>query len=192
MISARQSVDVIDNGLPLQSIHFQILNFPDLYGRQDTWDGDKRKSSRILHAKLEASPWIVELTGLPDIANTVKRLKQDVGYGFTYSGVITHSDGTDFLPKDVETLLTALRTFLSFACGAYCSFALVEGRANSGERSWVRWGAHHVTPWNGRRSWLRWVQGWDVLSALFPRFWHLFEQDHEWRDTMSITIEAGP
>ncbi len=108
MISARQPVDVIDNGLPLQSIHFQILNFPDLYGRQDTWDGDKRKSSRIPHAKLEASPWIVELTGLPDIANTVKRLKQDVGYGFTYSGVITHSDGTDFLPKDVETLLTAL------------------------------------------------------------------------------------
>ena len=184
LIPARQPVDVLDTGLPLKSVHFRILNFPDLYGRQDIWGGDDHNSFRISHAKLEAPPWTIEITGMPGLTDIVRTMSQERGYAFTYNGVITRSDGTVFMPRDVEALLSALRIFLSFARGAYCSLAMVEARDQFGEQSWVRWGAHHVTPWNNKRSWLRWIHGWDTLSALFPEFWQLFAQDAEWRDTI--------
>ena len=86
-------------------------------------------------------------------------------------------------------LLTALRTFLSFARGTSCSLALVEGKDQYGEQSWIRWGAHHVAPWNSQRSWFRCHSGDDILSELFPRLWCLFENGDEWKQTILRTID---
>ena len=57
-----------------------------------------------------------------------KDAKRDRGYGITYNGIITRTDGVDFSIEKVETLLEALRMFLSFVRGNYCSLALVEGK----------------------------------------------------------------
>lgn len=171
LVPSRQPVDVFDKGLPLRKVNFGILNFPELLGNQSLWSSEGRT---IPHAKLETSNWCVEITGVPNISDIVKTLKQDGGYGLTYNGVVTHSHGAEFSVKDVQPLLTALRVFLSFARGASSSLVLVK---EYGEALWLRWGAHYVVPWKKGRSWFRLLNGADILSELFPKFWHLLLED---------------
>ena len=179
LVPSRQPVDVFDKGLPLRRVDFGILNFPELLGNQSLWSSEGRTGTAIPHAKLETSSWCVEITGVSDISDVVKTLKQDGGYGLTYNGVVTRSHGADFSVKDVQPLLTALRVFLSFARGTSCSLALVEGQDQYKEASWLRWGAHHVESWKKERSWLRLLNGADILSELFPKFWCLLLEGGE-------------
>ena len=190
LIPARQPVNVLDKRVPLKSLHFSILNFPELYGNQMKWRSiDGGASIAIPHTRIEASDWCVEITGVQNISDVVKTLKRQGGYGVTYNGAITRSDQADFTVEEVEVLLTALRTFLSFARGTSCSLALVEGKDQYGQQSWIRWGAHHVAPWNGQRSWFRCHSGDDILSELFPRLWRLFENGDEWKQTILRTVD---
>ena len=142
LIPARQPVDVIDKGLPIKNVNFGILNFPEVYGNQSLWACDGQHYTAIPHAKLDTSDWCVEITGVSNISDVAKTLRQDRGYGLTYTGVITRQDNVEFSVKTVERLLTALRFFLSFARGASCSLALVQGIDQNGQQSWLRWGAH--------------------------------------------------
>ena len=189
LIPTRQPVNVIDNGVPLRSLHFSILNFPTFYGNQMKLSIDEGVSTAIPHTRLEASDWCVEITGVPNISSIVETLERERGYAVTYNGHITRSDRADFTVEEVETLLTALRTFFSFARGTSCSAALVEGKDQYGRQSWVRWGAHHVAPWNNQRSWFRYHGGDDILSELFPKFWDLFKSEDEWKRTILRTID---
>ena len=179
LVPSRQPVDVFDKGLPLRKVNFGILNFPELLGNQSLWSSEGRTGTAIPHAKLETSSWCVEITGVSNISDVVKTLKQDGGYGLTYNGVVTRSHGAEFSVKDVQPLLTALRVFLSFARGTSCSLALVEGQDQYKEASWLRWGAHHVESWKKERSWLRLLNGADILSELFPKFWCLLLEGGE-------------
>ena len=138
LIPTRQPVNVIDSGVPLRSLHFSILNFPKFYGNQMKWNSDEGASTAIPHTRMEASHWCVEITGVQNISDIVKTLEREKGYGVTYNGEITRSDRADFTVEEVETLLTALRTFFSFARGTSCSLALVEGKDQCGRQSWVR------------------------------------------------------
>ena len=189
LIPARQPVNVIDKGAPLRLLHFSILNFPEFDGNQMKSSIDEGVFTAIPHTKIETPDWCVEVTGVQNISDVVKTLKREKGYGVTYNGVITRSDRADFTVGEVETLLTALRTFFSFARGTSCSLALVEGKDQYSQQSWVRWGAHHVAPWNNRKSWFRQHGGDDILSKLFPRFWCLFESGDEWKRTILRTID---
>ena len=65
--------------------------------------------------------------------------------------------------------------FLSFVRGKYCSRALVEGEDELGERTWVRWGAHHVESWKTGRAWMLKNPGGNIMAELFPKFVSLFE-----------------
>ena len=96
----------------------------------------------------------MEITGVAGMDDVLKELNRDRGYGFTYDGVITRMDGDTFSVEEVDSLLETLRMFLSFVRGKYCSLALVEGEDELGERTWVRWGAHHVESWKTGRSWI--------------------------------------
>ena len=138
LIPTRQPVDVLDKGMPLKAVQFSVLNFPQFYGRQDVWRDTATHSLRIPHAKLEPSGWRIELTALPSASYTLREIQLGRGYGFTHNGIITRMDGTTFAPGDVNPILEALRLFLSFARGNYCSLALVEGQDEHGEQSWVR------------------------------------------------------
>ena len=90
--------------------------------------------------------------------------------------------------KDVSDLLSGLRAFLSFARGASCGIANVEGKDRSGEQLWVRWGSHHVKAWDNARSWLTTVDGGDVLTKVFPGFWQRFA-DETWRESIARSID---
>ena len=189
LIPARQPVDVLDKGIPLRSVQFSILNFPVFYGTQARYIDDEFHSTRTPHTTLEASDWCIEITEVPNTGDFVRTLKRDRGYGITYNGIITRTDGADFSSEKVETLLEALRMFLSFVRGNYCSLALVEGKDQDEKPSWVRWGAHYVESWNSRQSWFRWMRGGDILSELFPEFFTLFESRNEWKETITRAVD---
>ena len=184
LIPARQPVDVIDKGVPLTSVHFSALNFPELHGKQSLWDADEQGFTAIPHTKFETANWCIEITGVSEIRSIVDSIRRERGFGLTYNGTITRLDGGDFSVEAVRFLLEALRTFLSFARGGYCSLALVEGKDQYGEQSWVRWGAHHVSQLSNGNSWLTRIGGDDILSELFTEYWCLYEGDNAWRETI--------
>jgi hypothetical protein len=188
LIPAQQPVVVLDKCLPLDSIRFGIINLPTLYGRQDKWTEDERGyTRRIPCLRLEVPGWTAEITGVPRIDDIERTLRQDKGYGVTYNGVITGSDRNCFSAKDVEGLLEALRSFLSFVRGASCTLALVEGIDQAGRLSWLRWGLHNVEFWGNYQSWFSQQDGAEALSILFSKFWPLFES--EARDALLRAID---
>ena len=190
LVPAQQPVTAIDKGVPLREIRFCVLNFSIIYGSRDKCIEDEAVRKRIPHSRIEASGWCVEITGVPNVQDVEKGLERERGIGITYDGRITRLDATGFTVKEVEAFLDALRIFLSFARGAWCSFAAVEGKDQDGRRSWVRWGARCVTPRaNHHLSWFRPHGGDDILSAVFPRFWNLFENGEGWRETLKRAID---
>lgn len=186
---SRLPVDVIDKALPLTSVQFGILNFPELYGRQGRFIDHEQYSILIPHSKLDVPNWCVEITGVRNIADVVKTLKQNRGYGFTYKGFIKRSDGSQFMPSDVAKLLEALRLFFSFVRGGYCSLAMIEGMDQVGRQSWVRWGAHKVSAWDNRHSWIDKHNGTDILSELFPKFVSALDGGDSGASTVSRSID---
>lgn len=169
---ASQPVTVIDKDFLLKEVIFTILDFPEVWGREDKWINDEQ-SVRIPHTKLESSDWSIGIAGVRKIGEAVKTLQQTRGHGITYTGSVTRSDGTTFRVNDVKPLLEALRFFLSIARGASCSLVLVRGQDETGLDSWVRWGAHHSEPWLNYHSAFPRMHS-DILSDLFPEFLLLF------------------
>ena len=189
LVPVTQPCVVLDTERPLRSVELSILNFPQFFGQQDQWIEVNEKNHRRGAARLQAGPWIVGVTAVPNLDEVRKTLKADGGCAVTHTGVITRSDGGTFCVKDVRVLLSGLRAFLSFARGASCGIANVEGRDRSGEQSWVRWGSQHVKAWDNRQSWLTRVDGGDVLTKVFPGFWKRFSEDATWRESIRRSID---
>jgi len=165
LMPAHQPVTVIDSKLPLRTVDFCILNFPPVYGNQEKWIDDGISQRAIPHMRIEVSGWCVEMTGVSNIQTVEKMLNETQGIDFTYRGQIKRIDGNDFEVIEVEKLLNGLRVFLSFARGAWCSFVSVKGKEENDHVSWIRWGAHYVTPWKSNNvSWLIPVGGDNTLS----------------------------
>ena len=188
LVPVTQPCVVLDTQRPLRSVEFSILNFPQFFGQQDQWIEVNEKNQRRGVARLKARPWIVEVTAVPNLDEIRKTLKADGGCAVTHTGLITHSDGGTFCVKDASDLLSGLRAFLSFARGASCGIANVEGKDRSGEQSWLRWGSQHVKDWDNARSWLTTVDGGDVLTNVFPGFWQRFAVE-TWRESIARSID---
>ena len=188
LVPVTQPCEVMDQQRPLRSVEFSVLNFPNFFGQQDQWTEVKGTNQRRGRARLQAGPWTIEITAVPNLDEVRKALRADGGIAVTHSGLIARSDGGTFCVKDVSDLLSALRAFLSFARGASCGIANVEGKDGSGEQSWVRWGSHHVKAWDNRQSWLTTVGGGDVLAEVFPGFWKRFT-DEAWQETVARSID---
>ena len=180
---------VMDTQSPLHSLEFSILNFPQFFGQQDQWIEVNENNQRRGAARLEAGPWTIMITALPNLDEVRKTLRADGGCAVTHTGVITRSDGGTFGVKDVRVLLSGLRAFLSFARGASCGIANVEGKDRSGELSWQRWGSHHVKTWDDAGSWLTTGEGGDVLAEVFPGFWQRFTEDETWQESVARSID---
>ena len=166
LIPAYQPTDVLDRGHALKSVSLSVLNFPVMTGSQMV--PSPSRDSLLPHVMMEAESWKVELTGVPDFWDAIETLEKTLGYGITYSGTLTRSDGKSFQSEDAMVILTALRVCLSFARGKSCGVTLVEGQDEGGQESWVRWGAHHTEPWGRQSSWFRTLDAADTLTTLFP------------------------
>ena len=123
---------------------------------------------------------------MPNLNEIAKELERDGGYAITHTGVVTRSDQKTFAVTEVEQLLEALRLFLSFARGAFCSLTLQAGLDRKGKTIWEQWGAHVVAPWGYTPSWFDTMNG-QILSEAFPGFWHRLN-DPTWDETILTAL----
>ena len=142
---------VMDNGEPLMSTTADILNFSQFYGSMDYF---AENGERVGSAVLEAGEWEITLTSFHNLRDQFKTLSAEGGYAFTHTCSIKRADGGSYGSHDVDELLDGLRWFLSFARGAFCGVANVEGRTNDDSASLIRWGTRSTSGWQPRRSWL--------------------------------------
>lgn len=189
LVPVTQPCVVLDTERPLRSVELSILNFPEFFGQQDQWIEANETSHFRGAARLEAGPWTIMITAVPNLDEVRKTLKADGGRAVTHTGLITRSDGGTFCVTDASILLSGLRAFLSFARGVSCGIANVEGKDRSGELSWLRWGSEYVRTWRNAGSWLITVGGGDVLASVFPGFWQQFTKDESWQESVKRSID---
>ena len=173
-----QPVSVYRTGESLSYVEFGLLNFPEFLGMQDKDISMNGMSPRIGAALLQAPPWEIDITAVPNLREAVKTLKANGGYAVTHTGTIKRSDGGSFSVPDVQSLLEGLRLFLSFARGAFCGVTLVKGNDQNGQIAWERWGTHKVTPWYNPPSWFDRNHG-EILSEVFSGFLKSYEEQQE-------------
>ena len=172
LISTDPHCTLLDTGAPLHSVEFKLVNFPDYLGRaSDIGDGYVRMN----RAELQAPPWLIEITGEPDLSDTLKDMRAKRGYGITHSGQVSRTDGLPFSSGDAESLLYVLRLFLSFSCGNWCGLLFAQGLGHSGTPVWSRWGSRYIAPWASKQSWFTCHDGGNALES-FPGFWNLYKQ----------------
>ena len=170
LISTDTHCTLLDTGAPLHSVEFKLVNFPDYIGKvSDIGDGYMRRN----RAEIQASPWLIKITGEPDISDTVKEIRETQGYGVTHSGQVRRTDGSTFSSADVEFLLDALRLFLSFSRGKWCDLLFVRGFDHSGTLVWLRWFNLH--------------DGGNALES-FSGFWNLYNQAR-WSEIVTWAID---
>lgn len=173
----RQPCTILDKGRPLQSVQFSILNFPEFIGKENQYIEVNGKMQLCGIARLEAASWLITITATSNLSENLNILRKDSGYALTHTGLIERSDGGTFSVEDVEKLFSGLRLFLSFARGASCGLTYIEGKDQSGERSWVKWGSSYTAPWRYVNSCADGIRTRaDILSEAFPGFWRLSQQ----------------
>ena len=184
-----QPCEVIRTREPILSVEFSVLNFREFLGQNDQWIEADGTMQRLGFATLEAGPWIIRVTAVANLSEAIKTLTADGGRTITHTGVIERPNGGAYSVRDVEELLSGLRTFLSFARGTSCGITNVKGKDRHGNHCWVRWGSHHTAPWNSIQSWLIKVGGGDVLSCVFSGFWRVFTKDRVWQNSILQSID---
>lgn len=147
---------VKQDGQQLQSVTFEVLNFPK-FEIDDT-------------VELAVDDWRIAITAVPDLKEIVKDLKERGGYGVTHHGTIKHLDGKAFSIEDAENAMKCIRQFLSFARGVYCAPILPVGFNSNGEAVWKQWGSPPVDPWGWTPTWFD-TDCSETLAEVFPGFW---------------------
>ena len=137
----QQPVSSIKTGAKLQSVRFDILNYPSL-----------RRGDRP--AVLEDDSWRIEIRPHRRLAAIRKVLKAESGYALTHVGSMRRSDDRPFTVEEAEGVLRALHHFLSFARGGSCGIAFISGNDRSGDKAWEQWGSYSTHPWFYLHSWL--------------------------------------
>ena len=141
VVPVRMPATCVDTGAMLQSVRFDVLNFPSLF------DPDRP-------AVLEGDGWHIEIRPHADLHAVKRVLKEESGYGLTHEGALRRLDGGAFSVDDAEAALLRLYHFLSFARGARCGLVAMEGMDESDKTVWKQWGAYTTYPWWHVNSWL--------------------------------------
>ena len=175
LIARRQPCVVMDDNEPLVSVDFSLFNFPMFSGLHDRWHDADGISRRLGVLKLQASCWEIDVAETLDCNENWKLLDADNGYAITHTGKIGRKNGLPFSVKEAGNVLRGVGIFLSFAAGGYCGIPFAEGKNESGQTSWLRWGTGLTTPWlSMRRSWWPEMRGGDDLETGFQGFWDYF------------------
>ena len=91
---------------------------------------------------------------------------------------VSKQDGTPFILDDTENnILTALRMFLSFQCGAWINTALISGHHKGGPsgRAEMAYLGRLSTPgYTGNSAWT--ASAYQTWPRMFARFWTLFNR----------------
>ncbi len=157
----RQLVTSRNTGTSLQTVRFDIVNFPSLHQIDRP-------------AVLLDGSWRVEINPHPELQEVKNALNAESGYGLTHEGTLRRSDGRPFPVTAAEKVIETLHLFLSFARGGSCGITLIEGSDESGNKVWEQWGTHATYPWCQLPSWLdHRLNNDEELAKAFPGFFRV-------------------
>lgn len=159
---------------PLSQLFVHWFNLPKWHGPLDLAEkgpsGQHQWAGRWVH---QASGWSVVLDVGPNHRQVWQELHKTDVYVMTHVMVVRRTDGSTFTADEVEPLLTALHTGISFALGRWAAPMLPVGQGADGTVLWERWRGSHCDPARGISD------GW----------W--YDQDHEsLGDFLSLVIAA--
>ena len=177
LMPIRQPVTSIATGAKLQSVKFDILNFPSL-------------SQRDRPAVLEEGPWRITIQPHHRLYVTKKVLKTEGGYAITHDGSMRRVDDRSFTREEAEIALRTLHHFLSFARGGSTGLAFISGSDRSGNKAWEQWGAYSTYPWFAMCSWLDHRHNNDEeLAQAFPGFMRMMKAiDYSYEEHVSAAL----
>lgn len=176
--AGRGSVDPSDLGSRTDRVSHVIahwINLPPVFPAEELVSGGANWSGRWT---CEAAGWRFVLDARPDLPARADEFGNSHEYVITHTGHISRANGTTFTADDVEDVLYAWQTALSFALGRWVTPALPVGYDDD-RRVWERW-----TPWRGDRAFSNY-HWWDThksddLADFTQRFisaW--FSPDHD-------------
>ena len=155
---------VLDLNDPIHEVRFEVMNFTgDVLNRPVT---------------LSTACWNLELTPVQHRSKLVEKLDDSAGFGITHEAMFTRNDCRCFQVDEVQSLLNAVDTFLSFLCGSACATTNVAGMDAKGNTVWRRWGPRHVSDWKRERSWSDITTSHEI-SGLFPGFIEIYLKNPE-------------
>lgn len=152
-------------GTGLKELGFQVVNFNDFYTRGPRPGPVFGYPPRV--ATVAHDGWRIDLSAVPQAKQVFDGIGETGGYTFTHIGRLQRGDGSHFTATDAESVIEALRWFLSFARGAACAFPVRWGAADDGATVWQEWSSPVVDPWKGRDTWFDEHHG-NLLQDVFP------------------------
>jgi hypothetical protein len=161
---------ILKTGRPLKVLQFSLINF-------------HARSSFIL----EAEGWKASISPLPQLNDTVERLKLASGFALTHVANVERSDGSMFTAEQADDILGALFYLLSFARGFWVSPILTTGLDDAGAQAWTFWYPYKSHPWQNVGSWFREITP-QLLARVFPGFvqtWH----NPMWREPLTLVLD---
>jgi len=160
---------------------FHLFNYKRFYGARDNFE----RNDKIYQVELKADGWNVKIKSLPNTYKTIETLNKIGGYGLTHIGCLKKEDDSYFNGKTAIDMLKALRLFLSFSKGTWCTPHLAAGFDNKGNKVWESW-SNPEESWKDPISWFA-PRHCEQLANLFPGFMAKWKSER-WRDTLEEVI----
>lgn len=174
-----------DDNTEMTKVVFHLFNYKDTFGTGNIID----KGSDTIHlgilTNMESEDWIIEFQKKIDNSQTIKKLKENGGYGLTHVGCFYRKDNKSFDGKDALKLLSHLNDFFTFSRGTFCHIVLPVGFNENNYRVWEILNSPWK-PWGYHNSWFD-QRHCEQLSELFPKFLSKI-QDEKWGKTLKKVI----
>lgn len=168
-----------------KNIVFHLFNFDDFNGAGSSLQTEGNVRKRISHFTLSWKAYQITVQSVFSVKDNITTLKNEGGYRLTQVGKIEKSDNSSFQDDEVKNLLDALRYFISFAKGSWCSPVCSIGLDNDGNKTWHSLNSPDKQ-WESLSAWFD-IKHAAELENLFPMFMELWEHER-WKDTISEVV----
>ena len=157
-----------DDNTKMTKVVFHLFNYRDTLGTENITDKGNDKRYIGIRFKIESEEWIVECQKKTDNSQTIKKLRDNGGYGLTHIGCFYRKDNKPFNGKEALKLLFSLNDFFTFSKGTFCHTILPVGFDENNKRVWQLLSS----PWKSWSFPLAWFdqRHCEQLSELFPKF----------------------
>jgi hypothetical protein len=146
-------------------VEFLLANFPDFFAHVSDEDGEHLYNE----VRINGGGWTVYLRPVENVADNLKAIRAQGGFGVTHLGKLERIDGSVFSSDQAMELITSLHYLFSFARGFWCSPLLPSGYDADGNRVWMEWGVRTSSAWRGVHSWFDPHRA-NVLAEILPGF----------------------
>lgn len=163
-------------------IVFHLFNFEDFDGAGSSLQTEGNARKRFT---LSWKSYQITVQSVFSVKDNITTLKNEGGYRLTQMGQIVKIDSTPFQEDEVKNYLDALRYFISFTKGSWCSPVCPVGLDNNDNATWYSLNSPDKQ-WQSFSSWFDEKHA-NELEVFFPSFMELWEQE-KWQDTIKEVL----